>query len=164
MTTRTPALSERRKADRARMATLLAEAVTAAGATVTTIDYETHVYPDGSRPSRTRCIAVDIAAPGGATIGVRFSGDSPQPDVFVATWNTPRGVFLNPDVFWNCNQHHYGKSTVVCSGLDHLVATLERDVERFADGSGYLPHDDARIVAMRARYEAQGWPWHDGEA
>lgn len=142
-------LSETRKADRAKMAKALAEAMIAAGATV-------EVKPCSYEPKR---IDVNITAPGGATIHVDFDGGSTQPGVHVATWNTPQCVFLSPGVIGDVNPHHFGKATRVERGLVNLIARLDADVRRFASGDGYLSHDDPRIVAMAARYAAQGW--HD---
>lgn len=140
-------LTERRAADRAKMADKLAEAVRAAGATAT-------VGPAHS----PRSLCVLIAAPGGAGIRVGFNGDSCQPDVHVATWNTPKRVFMNPDI-GDVNSYHFGKATRVCSGFDLLVEVLVRDVRRFVDGTGYLTDADPRIVRLRQMYAENGWQW-----
>ena len=44
------------------------------------------------------------------------------------------------------------------------MAQIANDVVRLASGEGYLAETDARIVAMRARYKARGWPWYGSPA
>lgn len=155
-------LTASRKADRAKMAAKLAAAMIEAGATATVTDYATHVYPDGSRSSFTRRISVDITAPGGATVGVHIDGDSSRPDSFVATWQAAGRLWISP-AMGAVNPHHFGKLTRCADGIEHLCCVLESDIARFANGSGYLPESDPRIVAMRDRYRANGWQWF-GEA
>jgi hypothetical protein len=137
-------LSETRKADRAEMANRLFDAMMAAGAV--SIDVERH----------SRRIEVRITAPGGADIHVSFDGASPQPNTHVAAWGTRGPVFLSP-ILGDVNPWHWSKMNVVAYGLEDLIQQLERHLARFADGSGYLPHDDPRIVAMCERYARQGW-------
>lgn len=139
-------LTERKKADREKMAAMLAEAVTTAGGQAT-IDLD---WGD------SRELMVRIVAPGGAYVNVDFDGSTIQPDVHVATWNTPRGVFIHP-AMGDVNPHHYGKATRVEHGIDRLIARLVNDIEIFATGNGYLDHDDDRLVAMAARYAERGW-------
>lgn len=157
-------LSEKRKADRAKMAAILIEAMEEAGATCKLTDYANHIYPDGSKSSWTRRLGIDIEAPGGATIFVDFDGESCQPDVFVQTWQGPRDGkrWLHPRL-GNVNPHHYSKLNLVCHGLDDLIVSLTQDIVRFADGSGYMTADDERIVRMRDRHREAGWDWY-GEA
>lgn len=139
-------LTERRAADREKMARMLADAMIAAGATAQ-IDREW---------GGPREVMVRITAPGGAYINVDFDGDSSQPDVHVATWNTPEAVFLNMP---GMNPHHFSKCNRVARGIENLIATLSSDVERLASGAGYLDHDSPQILAMVERYAANGW--HD---
>lgn len=142
-------LTERRKADREKMAALLIAAIIEAGGEAAIDD----TWPD----DRGRELMVRIAAPGGAYVSVLFYGATSQPDCHVATWNTPRAVFINP-AMGSVNPHHYGKATRVEYGIERLAAKLARDVELFANGAGYLDHDDLRIVAMAESYAARGWP------
>lgn len=147
-------LSASRKADRAIMAQQLADAMRAAGALSATTE---------TRDYSPREITVNVTAPGGAYIGVGIDGD--LPDIIGGTWNTPQGVFLSPSL-GDVNPHHYGKLNVYGDGgdLEAVITRLTRHLERFADGSGYLTHEAPQIVAMRARYAAQGWTWHDSQA
>jgi hypothetical protein len=142
-------LSETRKADRQKMAEKLAAAMTAAGAASVTVE------PCSYAPQR---IDVRINAPGGATILVYFDGQSCQPNVHVATWNTRGPVFLSP-ILGNVNPCHFGKMNVVGHGIDNLIQQLEQHMRRFVDGSGYLADDAPQIVAMGERYRANGWTW-----
>ncbi len=142
-------LSETRKADRAKMAQALFDAMMAAGATSISVE------PCSYEPQR---IDVRIIAPGGATINVDFDGRSCQPNTHVATWNT-RGMLFLPPILGDVNPHHWGKMNVVGYGLDDLIRQLTSHMARFVDGSGYPPHDDPRIIAMGERYKQQGWTW-----
>ena len=147
-------LTETRARDREKMAAILAEAMVAAGAKAV-------AAPCDYAPRR---IDVRIEAPGGAHIRVDFDGGSCQPNVHVATWNVPAGlrgdarVFFNPQI-GDVNDYHYGKAMRVCRGFADLVRQLVADVGDFADGSGYLDHDDERIVAMKREYARRGWRW-----
>lgn len=140
-------LSASRKADRAIMAQRVANRALEAGALSATISI---------REWNPRETTVAIEAPGGAYINVDIDGD--LPDILGGTWNTPQAVFLNPSL-GDVNPHHFGKLNVLVGGgdLDYLLALLESHLARFVDGSGYLTHDAPQIVAMRARYAAQGW-------
>lgn len=141
-------LTETRKADRAKMAEKLAEAMRAAGATAT-------IEPCSYEPQR---LDIHIVAPGGATIHVDFDGKSCQPNIHVATWNTRGPLFMSP-ILGDVNPHHWSKMNVVGYGLDDLIAQLERHVAHFANGSGYLTEDDPRIQRMAADYKTRGWSW-----
>ncbi len=142
-------LSASRAKDRAIMAERFAAAMLEAGATSATISI---------REWNPRETTVAVVAPGGAHINVDFDGD--LPDVIGGTWNTPQGVYLNP-ALGDVNPFHYGKRSVYTSDLGYLTCLLTNHLARFADGSGYLTADAPQIVAMRARYAAQGWPFHE---
>lgn len=143
------ALSETRKADRQIMADRLVTAMLAAGAV------EALAAPHTYEPNR---IDVDIKAPGGATITVDFDGKSCQPNVHVATWQARGMLFLSP-LLGDVNPYHFHKLSVVGYGLEDMISKLSRHLARFADGSGYLSTASPQIVAMAARYKAQGWTW-----
>lgn len=136
----------KRKADRLTMAQQLADAMLAAGAVSAKVE--------PAHPYHPRAVNVAVEAPGGAYIGIDIDGD--LPDCIGGTWNTPQGVFLSP-ALGDVNPFHWGKLNVYCRDVEHLTWLLERHVAMLADGSGYLPHDDRRIVAMREHYAAQGW-------
>lgn len=141
-------LNPKRKADRAKIAQLVAEYALEAGAVSAAI--ESHDWSP-------RELFVAVVAPGGATLHFGIDGDCP--DVVGGTWNTPSGVFLSP-VLGEVNPFHFGKLNVYCATWDHAAAIMCNHLARLADGSGYLTQDAPQIVAMRARYAANGWQWH----
>ena len=140
------AFTEKRKADREKMAAALIAAMTEAGAVAPLV---------GQRDKRCGGVEIRIA---GAGIYVDFDGASTQPDVHVCTWNTDRGVFFDPAIGY-VNAYHFGKATRICHGFDRLVTVLRRDVERFKDGSGFMGEDHPLVVRMREQYVENGWPW-----
>lgn len=146
-------LTERRKADRIKMANLLKEAVEQHGATCKIEDWAVKF----NTPSRR--IMCHVVAPGGAEISVSFDGDTSQPDTFVATWNTRGKLWINP-AMGPVNPHHFSKLNRVAMGFDHLLMVLTCDIDDFADGKGYLTEDHPKIQAMKASYEERGWPWY----
>lgn len=144
----------KRKTDRQLAARQLAGAMLEAGATSADIR-PAHVY-------HPRAINVHVVAPGGAYINVELDGD--LPDVMGGTWNTPRGVWLSPALGQDVNPFHFGKLNVYTRDLEYLICLLEHHLTLLADGRGYLTEQAPQIVAMRARYEANGWHWRDQQA
>lgn len=121
--------SEARAADRAKMAAELTDAAKAAGADVSHRDID------------RRTIELRISCPGGAEIYVTFRGKNPvHRDVFVVTWNITHSErdrrFAD---IGDVNPYHRRKATRVARGFDALVTMLVADIQRFVDGSGYLP-------------------------
>lgn len=149
-------LTERRKADRIKMANLLKEAVEDAGATCEIEDWAVKF----NTPSRR--IMCKIEAPGGANIWVSFDGDTSQPDTFVATWNTRGKLWINP-AMGPVNPHHFSKLNRVALGFDNLLDILLDDIDDFANGNGYITEDHPKIQAMKASYEERGWSWYPEE-
>ena len=143
-------LKATRAKDRAAMAQIVRDAALAAGAASATIE---------ARDWSPRELTVAIVAPGGAHINFDIDGDCP---IYGGTWNTPQGVFLNP-ALGDVNSFHFGKANRLSSGFDYALQIILADLARLVDGSGYLSHDDPRIIAMRDRYRQQGWQWF-GEA
>lgn len=158
-------LTERRKADRAKMAAILESEMREAGATVT--------RPEAYCPRQVR---LEIAVPGGAYIDVDFDGDSWQPDVHVATWNVRSdSLFAFSAAFGNINEYHFSKANRVAYGFDHLLAGLRRDVAMLLDGRGYSIVHAAKRAADRRKHfedsrhylaalvaEGRGTTWADG--
>lgn len=149
-------LTEKRKADRIKMATILHDNVVAAGGTCEIVDWAKKF----GHPSRR--IMCEIVAPGGAEIWVSFDGDTSQPDTYVATWNTRGKLWINP-AMGPVNPHHWSKLNRVGYGFEHLVNIILNDIETFASGDGYLSEDNWRIQAMKKSYEERGWPWYPNE-
>ena len=144
-------LSVKRAKDRAEMAKIVIAKMTAAGATATMI-----------KSYSPRELRVRIEAPGGAYLHFDIDGDCPA---LGGTWNTPDRVWLSP-ALGDVNPHHFGKLSRLydSDAFDYAMAQIANDVVRLASGEGYLAETDARIVAMRARYKARGWPWYGSPA
>lgn len=145
------ALNAARKADREKIAAELTAALTAAGGIV---------EREPPRDYAPRRIVLTITAPGGAEMSVSI--DAALPDICGGTWNTPGRLFLSPSL-GDVNPFHWSKLNRFSATWQDLATRLSVDLAMFADGSGYLPESDPRIVAMRAGYRENGWPWF-GEA
>jgi hypothetical protein len=145
-------LTERRKADRAKMANELASRLREAGAVV-------EIEPEGSSSICPRRVMLRVSVTDGvrtATIGVDFDGQSCQPDTHVATWNTQdRACFSDAMKGWTLNQFHFGKATRVCEGFEALASELVCDVMRLASGEGFSLE---RERDQRRKYAERGWP------
>ena len=126
-------LTERRKADRERMAQLLQALAESHGASVE------------RRPHDGRCpreITLCIAAPGGLSVVLDVDGNSCQPDVHVIPWHVrpsmpgPVPVRLTPN-FGDVNPHHGQKATHVAYGFEALYWEIHRGLKAAADGTAY---------------------------
>jgi hypothetical protein len=123
-------LSERRKADRALMAGIVAELARVHGLNAIVTD-EQH----GSRKT-----SVDLAGPHGLKLTVQFRGSSPQamPDTYVLSWyGVEAGWRLAPGVFGDVNPYHGHKATDVVHGFRGLAGLLARHFAAIADGSAF---------------------------
>lgn len=162
-------LTETRKADRAKMAKLLAARALAAGAVRAEIKPETgdrddHIY--------RRCTRVAIEAARGLQVGVSFDGDTPQsrPDTHVLSWHMSLDSDARlADVFGYgaVNPYHHCKATQVAYGFEALCETVCAILAKAADGSAFSPEREAAAIAKdgtaaerRARFRA----WADDEA
>ena len=122
-------LTERKQRDRIRMAELLVEAVNNAGGAAHAVESIT-----------SRDIRIKVTAPGGAYVEVEFDGDSPQPDVFVATWNIDREhreTRFCPS-FGQVNSFHGRKASRVAHGFEALRRQIAQDVEACDLGIAYI--------------------------
>lgn len=146
-------LTEKRKADRIKMANILRDVVIEHGGTCEIVDWAEKF----GTPSRR--IMCEIVAPGGAEIWVSFDGDTSYPDTFVATWNTRGKLWINP-YMGDVNRHHWSKLNRVCYSFEQLLLVIARDMDDFASGKGYLTEDSPQIQAMKASYEERGWAWY----
>jgi hypothetical protein len=158
-------LTEKRAADRAKMADKLQAVAEAAGATVT--------RPE---PFKERQILLRIAVPGGAYVTVEFDGESCQPDVHVITWNTEHDcLFAFAACMGSVNEFHFSKATRVCYGLDPLCEQIAYDIEHLRSGRFYSAKRAAKLAAdRRDRFEkgreylatlvaaGKGTTWADG--
>lgn len=124
-------LTERRKADRERMACELIAIAAQHGAAVDRLDDD------------ARGIHLTIDAPGGLSVRLSLDGASCQPDTHVIPWHIgldlPRGpvnVRLDP-AFGEVNPYHFCKATHVARGWPALFANIDRGLRMAADGSAY---------------------------
>lgn len=120
------ALTETRKADRARMVAALRTLAAECGAEMT------------ADPMGPREVSVYLHAPGGLSAWISIDGDSPQPDVLIVAWHM-RG---DPDAklkrsFGEVNPYHQRKATHVAYGFDALVTELRRGLTLAASGEAY---------------------------
>lgn len=145
--------TERRKADRRKMADELARRLREAGAVV-------EIEPEGSCSLSPRRIMLRVSATDGrraATVGVDFDGQSCQPNIHVATWNTERrACFSDAMGYSSLNPYHFGKATRVCEGFDTLASQLVVDTLLIVSGEAF---SEEREAAKRREYEAKGWTW-----
>ncbi len=127
-------LSERRKADRERMAADVAALARELGA---------RVEISNPAPLSPRGIWVEIEAPGGLSVTVDFDGQSCQPDVHVVSWhmrpvrNKARlaSCFPGGDV----NPFHRQKASYIARGFDELAAHLREVLSMALAGTIYMP-------------------------
>lgn len=149
-------LTERRKADRAKMADMVHALALEMGAAAT-IEHQPfgEIHP--------HMIAVQIRTDRGLCLTVDFDGESCQPDVHVLSWHTALDVdTCLADAFGSVNQSHYSKATDVAHGLDSLLAVLRQKLAMCADGSAYSAEREAASIAKNgtaAERAAQAAAW-----
>lgn len=127
-------LTERRKADREKMAAEVSALAISLGA---------KVEISNPAPLSPRGIWVEIEAPGGLSVTVDFDGQSCQPDVHVISWHMRPArnkarlapCFPGGDV----NPFHRQKATYIARGFDELCAHLREVLAMARDGSIYMP-------------------------
>ena len=134
-------LTERRKADRAKMAAAVQALAVEMGAAA-----EIVVRPYGDMSPQM--IVTKIRTDRGLCLNVDFDGESCQPDVHVLSWHMAHDVdTCLADAFGSVNPHHFHKSTDVARGLPQLLDVLRRRLAMCADGSAYSPEREARQIA-----------------
>lgn len=136
MMTTAPALTERRKADRAKMAAQVAALAANHGITARIVSGE---------HQRPRAMFVNLEGPHGLRLTVAFDGSSPQreADTYVLSWHgVERGWRLRPYVFGTrVNPFHGHKATDVAFGFPELVALLDRRLAAVADGTAFVQQE-----------------------
>lgn len=141
-------LSTRRKADRAKMATTLADTLRYLGAEVV-------ISPEGGVYKRTTSIQIGVRhGADQANVTVRLDGTSSQPDIYVFTWNAARGSCFSWSM-GDINPYHFGKVNVVCYGFDDLLSQLSADVVKLTSGQGF---SDENLRILEENNKAKGWP------
>ncbi len=155
------AYTEKRKADRAKMAAELIEVATKAGATAA-IDTE---WPS------ERAVMIRIVAACGLQLNIDFDGDSPQPDTHVLSWHISRDFdTCLADAFsrvGSVSTVHFHKATSIADGFDDLCRIVTNGLTLAADGTAFDAAREATAIAKagetaatrNARYAA----WRDAE-
>lgn len=136
-----PTLSEKKKADRAKMAEIVRALAVEMGCTA---EIEDQPYGDIS----PRMIMVRIRTERGLKINIDFDGQSCQPDIHVMSWHMSTRVdTCLSNAFGDINPHHFRKSTDVAYGFDHLIRILSRKLEMARNGTAYDLEREARMIA-----------------
>lgn len=130
-------LTEKRKADRAKMAAMVQELCLELGATV-------------EREERNREIHLRIEL-GAATVGIEFDGGpfNSQPDVFCMPWNVNRrsdkrfSPAFGRAVGATVNESHGRKCMGFADGIDALLVRLRATMECVNRGEAFLKDGEA---------------------
>lgn len=129
-------LTERKKADRLKMATDLEKLISKCGATFTREDGKPGSFWPGPRE-----ILFKISAAQGLELHLDLDGDSPQPDVHVLSWcvhhSSDAKLSDKFGKFGPLNNYHYRKATYIAEGFDALCLALEYGLESARDGSAF---------------------------
>lgn len=139
----TKELSERRSADRKKMAAAVAALVIECGATA---DQE----ENGSYPG-PQAIQLRVKAAQGLQVTVEFDGKSCQPNVYVLSWHMgyKATARLNNSTFGgNVNPYHKQKATYVAHGFKDLCGQLKDGLLMAADGTAFLTDELATPPAV----------------
>ena len=121
--------SERRAADREKMAQIIEGIVQECGA----ISFR----EDAIGPHE---LWVKVEAARGLRVTVDFDGDSPQPDTYVLSWymHYDSDARLNPSAFGgDVHKLHGHKATYVAHGFDDLCQQLAKGLRLAASGEAF---------------------------
>lgn len=136
--------NETRKADRAKMAIIVAGMAREYGAAAL-------VSPEGSGLFPNR-VTVDIEAARGLRVSVKFDGEKGRPNTYILSWNiSGHSDARLSDRFarlGSVNQHHFRKATYVAHGFDALCLALEFGLELARNGAAFDAEREARAIAM----------------
>lgn len=126
-------LSERRKADREKMAQIIHALAIECGATAK-IEHQ----PFGAMSPRMIMVNIESA---GVALGLDFDGDSSQPGTFVLSWHfathgDQRKLADAPG--WSVNAYHRHKATDIVEGFEELKAVLMARLVALKDGTAFV--------------------------
>jgi len=128
------ALSERRKADRRRMADIVEALLKREG-----VQYE-RLEGINWVPGSIR-IELKI---NDLRLGVEFDRDSPRPDVYLLPWNiVPGRTTCLSDRLGCVNLNHFQKATRIVRGFPSLLAAIADGIAAAKDGSAFSPEREA---------------------
>lgn len=128
-----PGLTERRRADRGKMAAQVAELAAGRGITARAVSGE---------HQRPRAMFVNLEGPHGLRLAVAFDGSSPhsEPDTYVLSWHGVADDWqLAPDQFASVNPYHGRKATDVAHGFPDLCQLLDQRFAAITDGTAFTP-------------------------
>lgn len=141
-------LTMTRKADRAKMAVIIADLARSLGA-------EAVIHPDdpnGLYDGRLTRVAVTAAR--GLKVSVDFNGKSWQPDIYVLSWHMDLDTdACLDDSFGNINPFHFRKATYTADGFEHLKEQLSRGLRKAADGSAFNAEREAASIAKDGTWQ-----------
>jgi len=129
-------LTEKRKADRAQMATAVA---------MLAASLDAHAEIEEMSP---REVWINIRARRGLCLTVDFDGQSCQPDIHVVSWHMASDVdTCFADAFGDLNPYHFRKATDIARGFDELCAVLTRGLEMARDGTAFSDERETAHIA-----------------
>lgn len=146
---KTNLLSERRKADRAKMAEGLVALAREVGARAEIIEMTPTL------------VWVAIQAAHGLELTVEFDGQSVQPDVHVLSWHMASNVDTRfADAFTRAgrltlNTVHFSKATDIAHGYADLCETLRASLELAASGRAFDEEREAKFIARNGATAAE---------
>lgn len=121
-------LTERRAADRAKMAEQVIALVRRHGFAA---------YVD-EEMTLDRELWVRIKTARGLSLTLDFDGASTQPDTYVLSWHGVEDPHkLSSGFAPSVNQYHWHKATDICEGFESLMDTLDRRLTSIASGEAF---------------------------
>ena len=150
-----PNLTEKKKADRIKMAELVRALAVEMGLTAEVVD-----KPFGDMSPHM--IMVKIRSKEGLKLHVDFDGKTSQPDVHVLSWHMDTDVDTRlADAFGDINRFHYCKATDIAYGTDELLRILAWKFLKIQNGTAFSPEREAAHIAKngtaaerKARFDA----------
>lgn len=156
-------LTEKRAADRIKMAAILQDLIIDCGATYARRDGVAGGYPG------PRVIRLEVRAPRGLCVAVDLDGESCQPDVHVLSWHmsSDTDARLSDSFGGNVNRCHFRKATYIAHGFEDLCDQLREGLEKAASGRAFDAQREADCIAKdgTAAERAARWnKWREEEA
>ena len=144
-------LTERRKADRAEMASRLEDLIIHCGAKVT------------REEMGPREIWLNVEAPRGLRLTLDLDGDSVQPDVHVLSWHMAldSDACLSDRFYGSLNNYHFRKATTIAHGFDELCNAIETCLCDAADGTAFDADREARHIAEHGTAAERKAKWDE---
>ena len=92
---------------------------------------------------------VYIDGPRGLRVSIDFDGRSPQPDVYVISWNisTDSDAKFANGFAESINPHHWSKATDLAYGFDQLSYIVRNRLRQAENGCAFDAEREARYIA-----------------